>query len=276
MVWDTLLIDGVDTSNLFAVVEDFDVYGAAGVRGSNYTVPGRHGSVWVQKPREELTVSLGIAVLATDPVTGVEPVGLDAKVAQLNANWLAITRLVKPRRRLLELSRRISLPNGEQTTITAAAEHPGELRPSRLGASALRTVLTFRLPLGIWLDETYSTFNIPSGVSTFIPVSGSTDTATVLIELTASVAGVQTLTNVSAGVSLSYNWGADRLTSTVRVDAGGFTVRRYPPGLPYVSSLAAFKHSGDPRYMILDPDLADNEFTLNTGSAVLNYRGAWL
>jgi hypothetical protein len=272
---DDLLVDGVSIeSGLRHLQFDGwgDMFATSGVKGGNYDVPGRHGQVWHRKARDVGIVSCRFSI---------EPQGtdIDTLMTATNTEWLRILRMF-PRRRTVNLTRVITIDEGNGPTVvrqTAPAELAEAIAPNWVTHSLQTGILTFRLLHGAWFDETYSTFNIPSGVSTFVPVSGSTDTATVVVDLTATAAGVQTLTNVSAGVSLSYAWTADRVGSVVRVDAGGFTVLRYPPAsAPAVSSLASFSHSGDPRFMILDPDLGDNEFTLNTGAAVLNYRGAWL
>lgn len=276
MTWDTLLIDGTDTATLFTVVEDWSgMESGAGVRGSNYSVPGRGGEVWRRKPRDVGQVSIGIAVLPADPVTGVYPSTRDGRIAQLNANWQTIKRLVGTRRRPLSLSRRLSLADGEQVTLTASAEFTGDLGQSRINAETARAVLTFRLLDGCWFSEEPLTYTVNAGVSTYVPAVGTTDTANMTVTLSGiSTSAVTTLTNVSAGVSLTYDL-TGLTADNVLIDVDRFTVTRNLSGVAN-NSLSRLTHVGDDRFMVIDPDLGDNEFTISSGSAVISYRGAWL
>jgi len=276
VTWDTLLIDGFDLTNLCTVVETFEVDGSADSIGGNYSVPGRDGEVWRQKARGVGAAPVGIAILPTDPVTGIESLDPDERIAQFNRNWADIKRRVLVRRRPLTLSRRLSLPEGD-TTITAQAEIPGGLSAARINASTARAVLPFRLLDGCWFDEDSTSVTVTPSDSAFVRVSGTTDTANMTVTLTTNVAGPQVLTNVSAGVSLTYTWPPELVGSSVRVDAWNYTVRRYPPGsTDYISSHTPFDHAGDKRFMVLDPGVGGNELTLSAGSAVVEYRGAWL
>jgi hypothetical protein len=212
--------------------------------------------------------------LPTDPATGVQPATRAEEIAQLNANWRTIVRLVSVRRRPLLLSKRVSLPDGELVTVTARAELSGDLSQARINASTARAVLTFRLLDGCWFAEDASTFNVIPGQSVFLPANGTADTGNITVTLMGGV-GVQTLTNVSAGVWLSYDWSTVGASDVITVDVPGFNVLRDTGGGPF-ASLTRFKHGGDDRFMLIDPDLGDNEFTLSSGKAVVSYREAYL
>lgn len=276
MTWDTLTVDGVDLARPDRIVETFQVGATTSWRGSNYTVPGKSGTVWVEKPRDTVTIPLGVTVTCADPETGVDPSGLDAKIAQFNQNWNDLVSLVKPRRRQIALGKRISLPDGVEHEVFDAAELAGPVAQSRLNAYTARTVLNFELEDGCWFDNDISTHTLVTGAN-YVPVSGTTDTSSLKVDLLVSAAGTQTLTNESTGVSFSYVWTASRVGHTVTVDAANFTVRRFD-GVSLFTSLSPFSHAGDARFMVLDPDAGEgtNELTLNMGTATLSYRGAWL
>lgn len=273
MVWDTLLIDGFDTRNLFTVVEKWDgMDGAAGVRGNNVTPSGRDGELWRRKSREAGKATIGIAVLPVSPTTGAEPATAAGRLAQFNANWAEIVRRVSVRRRPLTLERRLSLPDGVETTLTAKAELAGGVPQARINADHARAVLPFTLLDGCWFGES-ATYQVDPGESAYLPAQGTTDTSNMRITLTGGT-GTQTLRNVSAGVWLSYLWTGYE-GSTVVIDVPNFTVFRYQGAFKF-TSLFRLSHGGDARFMLVDPDLSDNEFTVNQGQAIIEYRGAYL
>lgn len=272
---DTLLVDGVDIeSNLRHIQSDGwgSLFATPGTAGDNYSVPGRDGEVWRRKDHD-----VGIASLQFSIIN--DKIDVPSMMAEANSEWADLLRMF-PRRRPVELTRVVSMRdrNGVgyvDVRQTAMAELAESIAPNWLTQSFQTGVLTFRILGGCWFDEDPTTVTVTAGTPLFVPVPGTTDTSNLVARMTVPAAGLQTLANVSTGVTMSYNWPADRVGSTVIVDASAFTIKR-DTGSAIVNSPGVFSHTGDNRFFVLDPDLGDNELTLSAGTVSLSYRGAWL
>lgn len=272
---DTILIDGVDFESEFRHIRFNgwgDMFTAAGTTGRNFEIPGRHGEVWVRKPRAASTLSLSWSV--TPDGTSV-----DERMARANSEWFKLLRLF-PQRRTVQLTRVIGVATEhgiQQVRQVTNVERVDAIAPNWVWHNYQDGFITLRNFQGCWFDDETTTFTVSPGVSTFAPVSGTTDTSAVVITLAGGVAA-QVLTNVTTGVSLTYNWAGIDPASTVLIDAEAFTVRRIVAPSTNVTSLSRFEHSGDSRFMVLDPNLGDgvNEFTVSSGTATVQYSGVWL
>lgn len=266
---ETVLIDGVDAEAGRRHIR-FQGWGGmfttAGLVGDNDSVPHRAGQRWREKTRD-----VGIARLPFSIVSRLNDV--PAAMAAANREWFDLVKLAAPRRRPVELTRVLQVESDgirvEHRHI-AAAELADSIEPDWVSHRMQRGSLTFRLLDGCWFDEDSTSWDIPSGRDTLIPARGTTDTSRIFITLTGGV-GVQALTNVSAGVSVSIDWTGLPSTAKVEIAVDTFTVMANG-----ASALTRVSHSGDRKLMIIDPDLGDNRFTLTSGAAKLSYYGAWL
>lgn len=270
---DTVLVDGVDieTNARHLQIDGWgDLFATAGFKGSNYDAPKRDGVIWRQK-----SLDVGVASLSFS-ITN-DAADADTAIAEANSEWADIVRMF-PRRRPVEITRVVTMRDGfgghQEVRQVAQAELAESIAPNWLTQSFQRAALTFRLLDGCWFSEEPLRYTLTPGQSFYLPAPGTVDTANIVIDL-ADGEGVQTLTNVSAGLSLTYDWSGKPADSTVQVDVFDFTVTR-TDSLGIRTSISPFAHQGDERFMLIDPSFGDNEFTLSSGSAVITYRGAWM
>lgn len=269
---DTILVDGVDLESELRHIRFAgwgDVHTAAGLAGSNYSSPLRDGEVWRKKRRSPTVVPLSFAITP-------DGADVDELMASANAEWFKLLRLF-PRRRPVTLTRRLAVATeyGVQTVeMETSAERVQEVAPNWVAHSYQDGVLMVRNLHGAWFDVNNRVYTITPGEAHYLPATGTTDTASISITLSGGT-GIQTLENHSAGVWLQYNWAGIDPASVVTVDVVGFKVLRTAAGVT-VGSLSRFSHGGENRFMIIDPDMGDNEFTLNQGQAVVTYREAYL
>jgi hypothetical protein len=270
-----LLVDGVDIDAGLRGIrfEGFgNLFTTSELVGDNYETPGRDGEVWRRKSRAAGTNSLRFAIVTKDR-------GAAGKAA-VNAEWLKVLRLF-PRRRPVELTRFIDVvtEHGIETiTQVAQAEMTGSIQPEWISHYAQVGVLSFKVLEGAWFSQHSRVVNIDSIGSTFVPVSGSTDTHKLELSFTGYTnAGIQRLTNLSTGVYLEIDYAKSAVASSspfvVLVDE--FRAIRESGGINY-QQLRAITHVGDPRFMILDPDAGDNELVLTGGKCRLEWKAAWL
>lgn len=250
-LWDTFLINGTDIASLARIVEQWDGARQAGARrGANLTLPGVAGEVFVPKVRAVPTVTLGLALLACDPTTGVTPAAEADQVAQFNANLRSLLRLVDASTTVpLTVTRRMSLPGGATESHEAQAELGAPMAPTLLaGARAARLTLELRILDGVWYAAGDSTASVTAGATTTVTSAG--DTRTNRITATFS-AGPSVLTNTTNGTSLAVTHPGDtvvqELWSYWGVASGSFAL-----------------------------DRGANAVTVDTGSVVLTYREAYL
>lgn len=265
----TVLIDGIDVEAERRHIR-FQGWGGmfatAGLVGDNDAIPNRAGQRWREKTRD-----VGIARLQFSIVSRLHEV--PAAMAAANREWFDLVKPAAPRRRPVELTRVLQAESDGvlvEHRQTAAAELVDSIEPDWVSHRMQRGTLTFRLLDGCWFDEDSTSWDIPSGRDTLIPARGTTDTSRILITLTGGV-GVQTLTNVSAGVSVSIDWAGLQAGAKVTIDVEAFKVLA-----DGAAALTRVSHAGDRKLMIIDPDLGDNRFTLTSGAVKLSYFGAWL
>lgn len=247
-----------------------DMHATAGLAGRNYEAPLRDGEVWRQKTRGASAVSMRFSIT---------PYGADVKTAMAvgNAEWQNLLRMF-PRRRPLLLSRDVSVMTEHgirNVRQECTAEMVDALAPSWRSHWLQNGVIQFRNLDGCWYAAEERVYNVVAGSPKHLPARGTTDTSRIVVELRDGV-GVQTLTNETAGIWLSYDWSTVAADSTVEVDVPNFIVRRIPSGggAP-LFSFTRFGHGGATPFMVVDPDLGDNVFTLNTGTATITYRDAF-
>lgn len=153
---ETALVDGTDLAD-FGVVEDLGgLYATGSRRGSNYTVPGRDGEIYVPKPRGAYGVGIGLVLYAVDPDTGAELDDDDARTRRFNQAWLDLVDLCDPDAGPVVLTRRLSLPGGLTIDQSCSAEISGGMSPSLLNLVAGRVVLPFTNLDGTWSAGTSS------------------------------------------------------------------------------------------------------------------------
>lgn len=246
------------------------MFTTAGLRGANFAPPGLDGERWRQKARTVALVSLRFALVADRAGEYGE--------ADLNAEWESLLRLF-PRRRTVTVARDVSVMTESGIVTTrqeAIAEMVDSIAPSFLTRTARRGSLTLKLLDGAWFGATRR-FTVVPGRSSFLPVGGTTDTKQLVVKMRGG-SGVQVLRNQSTGVQLSYDWSTltgAQLTSEIIIDVQKFTVLRAQPGNAVLSSLTRFAHAGDDYFMLLDPDLGDNELTLSSGTATVEWKDAY-
>lgn len=269
---DTILVDGVPFEDEFRHIR-FNGWGdtlaAGSLGGSNFESPLRDGEVWRRKRRTATVVPLAWSI--TPAGTDV-----DTLMAYANTEWFRLLRMF-PRRRPVSLTRVMNVVTeyGVRTVRQEAqVERVQEVAPNWASHAYQDGVLILRNLDGVWYSEDETVFTVNAGVTEFLPARGTTDTGNIEVTLTGGV-GVQTLTNVSAGVWLSYNWSGLDPTSRVVINVPNFTSRRYY-GTVSAVSLSRLTHGGDERFMVVDPDHGDNEFTVSSGTAQITYREAYL
>lgn len=287
--WEALLVDGVDVINPETVHLTWGgVLSVAGLSGGNYELPGRSGVGWAEKTRAAGEIELDLLL---EPVDATR-LTFEQRVEVLTAQWERLaTMLAGPRLRPLNLTRIRPLPGGKFRRHSAVAELSGALRPDMDPEGfELAVRVPLRLLDGVWFDDDTARHVILPGASTTVPVLGTTDTDNMTIFLTNEGAGqvVQTLTNVTTGAYLVFRWDnppadtpattTEFLASTIEVRPREF--RAFGPlyGSPNINWLVRLTHGGAKQFMLLDPTLngRDNVFTLSSGRAVIEYRGAYL
>jgi hypothetical protein len=144
-----LLVDGTSVQDYATILELIgDLFTTPPTRGSNYTIPGVDGVTYVPKPLAAYSFSIGVALLPSDPDTGVDPSGFSALVGQWVDNWRALTELCAPGAHTVT---RV-LPSVLHGTITETcnAEVVSSIAPTMVGPHASRAVLDFVNLDGYW------------------------------------------------------------------------------------------------------------------------------
>jgi hypothetical protein len=250
-----------------------DLHGTSSLVGSNYETPGRDGEVWRRKARAAGEISVKFAIVSTDR-------GPAARAA-VNAEWLKILRMF-PRRRTVMLTRALDVL-GEYGIETIEHEAEAELvesiEPQWISKYAQVGVLTLRILGGVWhTTGDRRVFNITPSPAEFVPVGGTTDTHNIVLTFSGySNTGIQRLTNLTTGVYVEIDYSKTSATTAPTLVLLVEDFRAYRPlaGVNY-QQLRAVTHSGDPRFMILDPDEGPNEFALTGGKCRIEWRDAWL
>jgi hypothetical protein len=271
---DDVLVDGVSIEagiRHISLVGWGDMHATPAFKGDNYDVPGRPGQVWRTKTHDVGVASLNFSITsaATD---------LPGMLADANTEWARILRMF-PRRRPVNLTRVLGMRDDQgqryEVRQVARAELAESIAPNWETQSFQRGVLTFRLLDGYWFSEDPITYTVLPGQTTYLPAPGTTDTSNMTIVLSGGT-DLQRLTNTSADVWMYYDWSAPvDPASVLTIDVPNFTATRRVGGATF-NSVGRIRHSGDERFMLIDPDLGDNAFTITSGKAVITYRGAWL
>lgn len=143
-----LLVDGTSVQTLAVVEDPSGLYASPPLRGSNITLPGAAGEVWVPKPYGAYGFSVGVAVLPVDG-DGDDPSGLQNLVAQWTSNWRALLAMLDSSTGPLTLTRVLSTAAGT-VTETCSAEVVGSIAPAMVGPYASRAVIDFWNLSGGW------------------------------------------------------------------------------------------------------------------------------
>lgn len=244
---DTLFVGSLDLHMIPGViVERLDQLHAPGTRrGLNDTVPGRRGQLGVRKPLDAYAFAI--------PIT-IYPTGENGTIAQRRAMTLNTLRATMAALMgtggLVTLTRRLTTATGDLMTV-AAGEFVDGLAIEWLNAEAGRTELNFVNLEGCWY-ATYDDVLTPGNVI----VAGDVETH----RITLTLPGPGTLTNTTAGASVTVTTGAVLDVENFDASAG----------------LATLTTTGsDPYWFTLLP--GSNAITwTGTGSPSIGYRAAYL
>jgi hypothetical protein len=242
-----------------------DMWSTGTMSGGNYSTPGLDGEVWRRKRRDAGLITCRFHVFGDHP----DP---RRAAAIANTEWQTVLRMF-PRRRPVVVTRvQDVLIDGVivEQRQDALAELVDSITPAFLATSFRTGELTLKILDGCWhTDGEPRAYTLTSGVPTFIPVSGTTDTHRIAVTFSGASAG-QRLTNESASVWMQIAadttvfpmvWNVEKFTGTQN---GAF-------------ALGGSTSGGDEYAMILDPDLGQNRLILTGGgSAKISWTDAWL
>lgn len=150
---DTLFIDSTDVGNLGRGLIDFSGAVTVGARrGSNYSIPGLDGELYVAKPLAAFSMSFGLTITAKHPSTGALAATYQLRLAQMWANFSALVTAAKAESGgTVVLKRRLSTTGGSYTDQTCLAECSGGITPGIVTTRPeMRVVLEFRNLDGKW------------------------------------------------------------------------------------------------------------------------------
>lgn len=147
-----LKVNGTSIQTYAVVVEDLGgLFTRPPLRGSNFTLPGVDGELWVAKPRAAYGFSIGVAVLPLVSTTGADETTLANAVKRWTTNWRALMTVLGDGSAPLTLTRVLSTVAGT-VTETCSAEVTGSIAPTMIGPTASRAVIDFWNLSGGWTE----------------------------------------------------------------------------------------------------------------------------
>lgn len=248
-------------------------------RGSNFTVPFRHGEVW--RPKQYGPRPLAMAMWVTDQdVDGNVPGTETARRAQLRQNVETLKALFAPVNRQVTLTRRIRLQSG-LVTRQALAECTGTLDfvpDSDLGDAIIRFGVEMVMADPYWYDIGFTTHNLAFNVGLGGVNPGSARAQYMTIQLNGPLTGASpsppiTVANATTGVSVTYA-GNILAAHYVLLDTNNYTA------VDDVAAnvIGAVQHVGAHSWMELAP--GNNNLLLTaaagSGNAVISYLAPYL
>ena len=243
-VYDTILVDGVDLDATYGITAWASVVGYGEMPDTALRLPGKVGAVSQFQTIGARTVQVGLENVGT---------GADyaSKLASFNDNMRALKKLMvtgrgKP---TVTLSRRQSFSTGNEQH-DGTAQYLRGLEPSLAFFNYGTVLVDFLLTSGVFYATADATIN-PGTVT----VNGETATTRMSITLP----GAGTLTNSTAGVSVT-------VTAAATLNVLNFTA---------TAGLSTLTHSGDDYWFVLLP--GSNTITWSgTGTPSIAYRAAYL
>lgn len=251
-VRDTLLVDGVDIKSMPGVViNGIDFFATGAKRGSNDTIPGRSGQLGAAKPLDAYTFTVHATVR---PIlsNGTSPATVDARRALMIANLRQLSRSIQGLNTggQVLLTRRLTSGEGTYVDHTAFGEYVHTTALHLINYHNGRTDLEFINLDGAW--HSTNNITITPGVSM---IEGEYATR----DMTITVPGAGTLTNLTANATLTVTAPAVLHVSNYRVTApdGGFG-----------GNIQDLRHSGDVAWFVLVP--GENHIVWTGASGVVS------
>lgn len=242
-----------------------------GLRGADYVVPYRPGTVWNPKTMDSGTITLGMWVQGSDPTTGLVPVvavthgaspwylagttNVQLAQKQFRTNWRTLRRLLfTPNRQFVLKKTFYDDVTDSNITATTMAQYSGGLE---LDINGGPNHAAFTVDLLLSDRRFYSTDNIDSNYGVTLAVGG--DVFTNNIQLTIAGGGSR-MKNDTTGVSVTNN-----NTGSITLNCFNYTS---------TGNLGNVVISGPPGpWFWLEPG---NNVLSGLGTASLTYNRAWL
>lgn len=251
-------------------------------RGSDATVPGRKGSLWLPKVEADRVITFSMWAQGSND-DGSAPDD-DSARAKYEANWRALRKLLWNPRKQLTLTKRFR-PYGSDIvrTVTAKAQYNGTgLAPTMQGNAHSTFTVDLKLNDPYFYSDpvTVPTMTDAAGVKTFT-VDGDGRTTRIQVVFTGPLGQNKKLAlNTADGDSMWVNYLAGSSSGDkVLLDVDSFTSTTTPNGGTAFNSNGYISHYGDVYWLALDPGSNKATFTsdgASNGTAVLSYQEAWI
>lgn len=197
-MYETLIVDGVDLSDVVTCVTDLNgMYATPSGRGDNLVFPGVHGETWVQKPFATNQLDLGLTLAG-------------ATTADFNQAYRTLRRVILPGKQL-SLVRHVSYPGGNEQH-EAIGEYAGGLAPTLSLMRFGRMTVSFKILTGLWYSTSYYDQYLTASTPTVTNV-GDVLTHNMVL----SLSGPGTLTNATTDSTVTYS-GTQIGLHKIRID----------------------------------------------------------
>lgn len=248
------------------------------VRGSNVTVPGRPGTVFMEKEVDSQTYTLNMWVQGSLP-DGSRPTER-APQEEFDANWRMLRKLLFTTRRLLKVTKRWYDPDLNAILSAVGYGHfNGGLEPSMTGRARAIFSVDLLFPDPFFYGATQEFDPSTTATKTWRPdVMGDWRTTSIQASITGPRVNPKITVTHPDGSQVWVQYSGTLATGDVlNLDVDKFTAKLTTAAGVTSSVTGLIKHGGDAPWLTFEPgeNVVVLSSTSGTGAVTLSYNPVW-